>query len=48
MGQGVHLRGEVKGVNPVATGKPTVRNAAWRQGRDLKGSAITGMILETE
>ena len=48
MGQGVHLRGEVKGVNPVTVGKPIVRSVVRRQGRDLKGSAITRVILETE
>ena len=35
-------------VQPVAAGKPIVRNVARREGQDLKGSEITGMILETE
>jgi hypothetical protein len=35
-------------VHPVAAGKPMVRNAERREERDLKGSGITGMILETE
>ena len=47
-GRGVHLRGEAKGSKPEAVGKPTVRNVARREGRDLKGSEITGMTLETE
>ena len=47
-GQGVHFRGKAKGVNPEAIGKPTVRNVARREGRDLKGSVITRVILETE
>ena len=47
-GRGVHLRGEVKGLKPEAVGKPIVRNAARREGQDLKGSGITGMTLETK
>lgn len=47
-GRGVHLRGEAKGERPEAVGKPMVRNAARREGRDLKGSGITGMTLETK
>ena len=47
-GRGVHLRGKAKGVRPEAVGKPIVRTAARREGRDLKGSGITGMTLETK
>lgn len=47
-GRGVHLRGEAKDEKSEAVGKPIVRSVARRKGRDLKGSGITGMILETE
>ena len=47
-GRGVHLRGKAKGARPEAVGKPIVRTAARREGRDLKGSGITGMTLETK
>ena len=47
-GRGVHLRGEAKSLKLEAAGKPTVRNVARREERDLKGSGITGMTLETE
>ena len=48
MGRGVHPRGEAKSLKLEAVGKPIVRNVARREERDLKGSGITGMKLETE